>query len=286
MKDFEECAKEYNQLFLGNNLSSKIIFNTIANKTYRWAPMVSTPKEIVDQEQAINYICTNLNLVLSILDNVPNQTAQNRLAIIKCLRLCRIEKIFHKLSQSKNTDILSLINQCIQKDLAKNLEDFSLFIFQTKDRYSICGSVKSTSKNKDYNGFKNLSRKILVKKKKHTSMNNVIDNLVLDYNKNYYNINESSSIYSQDNNIDEMKSNTFTYGNYLNPNSYQNDKVKLNYMKDNKDSLSKITTSFNSLNIMDSCETVASDYTSSSKHLSIAHKSQVIGRSHARKIHI
>jgi len=58
MKDFEECAKEYNQLFLGNNLSSKIIYNTIANKTYRWAPMVSTPKETVDQEQAINYIVT------------------------------------------------------------------------------------------------------------------------------------------------------------------------------------------------------------------------------------
>jgi len=58
MKDFEDCAKEYNQLFLGNNLSSKIIFNTIANKTYRWAPMVSTPKETVDQEQAINYIVT------------------------------------------------------------------------------------------------------------------------------------------------------------------------------------------------------------------------------------
>ncbi|OUM70553.1 hypothetical protein PIROE2DRAFT_56647 [Piromyces sp. E2] len=56
MKDFEDCAKEYNQLFLGNNLSSKIIYNTIANKTYRWAPIVSTPKEAVDQEQAINYI--------------------------------------------------------------------------------------------------------------------------------------------------------------------------------------------------------------------------------------
>lgn len=56
MKDFEECAKEYNQLFLGNSLSSKIIYNTIANKTYRWAPIVSTPKEAVNQEQAINYI--------------------------------------------------------------------------------------------------------------------------------------------------------------------------------------------------------------------------------------
>jgi len=56
MKDLEDCAKEYNQLFLGNNLSSKIIYNTIANKTYRWAPMISAPKETVDQEQAINYI--------------------------------------------------------------------------------------------------------------------------------------------------------------------------------------------------------------------------------------
>jgi len=38
--------------------------------------------------------CTNLNLIINILENVPSQTAQNRLAMIKCLKLCRIEKIF------------------------------------------------------------------------------------------------------------------------------------------------------------------------------------------------
>jgi len=76
-----------------------------------------------------------------------------------------------------------LINQCIQKDLAKNLEDFSLSIFQIKDRCNLygTGSVKSVSKNREYNGIKNLSRKILVKKKRHASMNN-IDNFDMDKN--------------------------------------------------------------------------------------------------------
>jgi len=273
MKDFEDCAKEYNQLFLGNNLSSKIIFNTIANKTYRWAPMVSTPKETVDQEQAINYISTNLHLLLSILENVPSQTAQNRLAIIKCLRLCRIEKVFQKLSQSKNTDILNLINQCIQKDLAKNLEDFSLSIFQTKDHYSIYGTIQKT---KDGTVFKNLSRKIIVKKKRYASVNN-IDNMDLDINKNGYNLNESCTIYNKElstSNIDDIKNNTNISDNNLN--SYKKNKFKLG------NSLKQISSSFNSLKVADSCDTVVSDM--SSKHMSVAHKSQVIGRSHARRI--
>ncbi|ORY64661.1 hypothetical protein LY90DRAFT_700758 [Neocallimastix californiae] len=280
MKDLEDCAKEYNQLFLGNNLSSKIIYNTIANKTYRWAPMISAPKETVDQEQAINYICENLNLMISIINNVPEETAQNRLAIIKCFKLCKIDKIFQKLSQSKNSNILTLINQCIQKDLSKNLEEFSLSIFQHKDYCSIYGSTKSIQKNKECIGVKNISRKILQKRKKHTSMNNIIDNLSQDINKNYNN--GSSKIYNQEsyNNIDDRKSNIFSYENYINI-----DKEKqLNYENEEKKSLEKIALSFNSLNIADSSETVNNDTLSSNKHLSVAHKSQVIGRSFAKKI--
>ncbi|ORX43397.1 hypothetical protein BCR36DRAFT_406761 [Piromyces finnis] len=284
MKDFEECAKEYNQLFLGNNLSSKIIYNTIANKTYRWTPMMATTKEAVSQEQAINYICSNLHLLLSILNNVPEQTAQNRLAIIKCLKLCRIDKIFQKLSQSKNTDVLNLINLCIKKDLAKNLEDFSLSIFQMKDHYNLYGtsSIKSISKNKDYNGIKNLSRKILVKKKKHASMNNIIDNC--DFDKNSCNINEGYTIINQDMDLNEMKSNTFSFGDRSKLFSIQNDKNRLNSIKYNSESYNKIASSINTLNVTDSYESVSSEIDSS--HLSLAHKSQVIGRSSARKIKI
>ncbi|ORX76288.1 hypothetical protein BCR32DRAFT_271364 [Anaeromyces robustus] len=287
MKDFKDCAREYNQLFLGNNLSSKIIFNTLANKTYRWAPMVSASKEIVDQEQAINYICTNLNLITSILENVPEQTAQNRLAIIKCFKLCRIDKIFQKLGQSKNADLLNLTNQCIQKDLARNLEEFSLSIFKSKDLYSICGSVKSP-KSKDSTIVKNISRKI-IRKKRHASIgsiNNITDNLDLDFNKNS-NVNDSGTIYNEDlsstNNLDkDNRSNTINYGSYLSPNSYQNDKIK--QLNDAKGSMNKISLSFNSLHITDSIESVTSEINTSNKHMSMAHKSQVIGRSHARRI--
>ena len=85
--------------------------------------------------------------------------------------------------------------------------------------------------------------------------------MIIILNKLGYNyLNESCTIYNQD----------------LSSNNISEDKFKL------ENSLNPISMSFNSLNIADSCETVASDM--SCKHMSVAHKSQVIGRSHARRI--
>jgi len=66
--------------------------------------------------------------------------------------------------------------------------------------------------------------------------------------------------------------------------SFTIDKEKQSsYLSENKKSINKIATSYYSLNIENSCETVNNDSCSSNNQLSIACKSQVFGRLHTRK---
>ncbi|KAJ3109040.1 hypothetical protein HDU97_009158 [Phlyctochytrium planicorne] len=105
MKEFEMVAVERARHWNGSVRKANDIFNALADGTYRWQPIVQAPPPPVHEKTVVDYMISNLSLVMSLFQTVPAGTAEERIQLRKQMNKYRLDKIYQRLRLCPNLEL-------------------------------------------------------------------------------------------------------------------------------------------------------------------------------------
>ncbi|KAJ3047535.1 hypothetical protein HK097_011450 [Rhizophlyctis rosea] len=109
MKEFGECACWMRRVWSGGVKRAEGIFDSLADGTYRWQPIVQRAKGGVGERECVDYLIANLQLATLIVTHVPSGTVEDRVEARRLLEGVGFDDVLQKLSQSPHPLIKQLI---------------------------------------------------------------------------------------------------------------------------------------------------------------------------------